>query len=49
VKDIRTLSGDAELARAAVEAVAQWQYAPALLDGKPVSVVTTVTLAFRLR
>jgi len=31
-----------------MEGVAQWHYAPALLDGWPVSVVTTVTVAFRL-
>jgi TonB family protein len=49
VKDVRAIAGDPELARAAVEAVSQWQYVPALLDGRPVSVVTTVTLAFRLR
>ena len=49
VKDVRVLAGDPELARAAGEAVAQWQYAPSLLDGKPVNVVTTVTLAFRLQ
>ncbi len=48
VNGIRLLSGDPALARAAMESVAQWRYAPALLDGWPVSVVTTVTLAFRL-
>jgi 2-dehydro-3-deoxyphosphooctonate aldolase (KDO 8-P synthase) len=37
------------LARAAADAVAPWHYAPMLLDGRPVSVVTTVTLAFLLR
>jgi len=49
VNEIKVLSGEPVLARAASEAVAQWRYAPALLDGWPVSVVTTVTLAFRLR
>ncbi len=49
VKDVRAIAGDPELARGAIEAVSQWQYVPALLDGRPVSVVTTVTLAFRLR
>ena len=49
VREVRALAGDAELARAAVNAVAQWRYAPALLDGLPVNVITTVTLAFRLR
>ena len=49
VNDVRLVAGDPVLARAAADAVEQWHYAPALLDGRPVSVVTTVTLAFRLR
>ena len=49
VQDVRPLSGEPELVRAALEAVARWRYAPALLDGRPVDVVTTVMLAFRLR
>lgn len=49
VRDIAPVSGPPVLARAAVRAVEQWRYAPALVDGHPVSVVTTVTLAFRLR
>ena len=49
VKDIDPLSGHSALVRAAMQAVAQWRYAPALLDGWPVSVVTNVTIAFRLR
>jgi TonB family protein len=48
VNGLKLLSGDPALARAAMESVAQWRYAPALLDGWPVSVVTTVTVAFRL-
>lgn len=43
------LSGpDAELARAAVEAVRQWRYKPTLLNGQPVEVTTTLTVDFRL-
>ena len=49
VNDVRLVAGDPVLARAAADAVEQWHYTPALLDGRPVSVVTTVTLAFRLR
>jgi TonB family protein len=49
VKDLRAIAGDPELARASIEAVSQWQYAPALLGGRPIGVVTTVTLAFRLQ
>lgn len=49
VRDISPLSGPPILVRAAIRAVEQWRYAPALIDGHPVDVVTTVTLAFRLR
>jgi protein TonB len=45
---ITPLSGPGVLVRAAIRAVEQWRYAPALVDGHPVSIVTTVTLAFRL-
>jgi protein TonB len=48
IRDIATLSGPPILARSAVRAVEQWRYAPVLVDGHPVGVVTTVTLAFRL-
>lgn len=37
-----------ELAKAAVEAVQQWRYQPTLLNGKPVEVVTTITVNYRL-
>ena len=48
IRDIAPLSGPPVLARAAVRAVKQWRYTPVLVDGHPVGVVTTVTLAFRL-
>ena len=37
-----------DFAIAAVEAVRQWQYAPTLLNGRPVQVVMTVQVAFTL-
>jgi TonB family protein len=37
-----------DFAIAAVEAVRQWQYTPTLLNGRPVQVVMTVTVAFTL-
>jgi TonB family protein len=49
VTGANVLGGEPVLARAAVQAIEQWRYQPALLDGSPVNVVTTVTLAFRLR
>ena len=36
------------LAQAALGAVKQWRYAPVLLNGQPVEVLTTVTVAFEL-
>jgi TonB family protein len=48
VDQISVLSGEQALLDAAQNAVRQWTYQPLLLDGKPVSVVTTVNLEFRL-
>lgn len=48
IRGIAPLSGPPVLARAAMRAVEQWRYAPALVEGHPVGVVSTVTLAFRL-
>ena len=39
---------DPSLTSAAMEAVSQWRYEPTLLNGVPVEVVTTITVAFRL-
>lgn len=33
---------------AAVDAVRQWEFAPTLVDGKPVAVVVTVQVKFTL-
>lgn len=49
VTDVTPISGEPVLARAAAEAVERWRYSPALIGGRPIGVVTTVTLAFRLR
>jgi TonB family protein len=48
IRGIAPLSGSPVLARAAMHAVEQWRYVPALVEGHPVNVVSTVTLAFRL-
>jgi protein TonB len=34
---------------AALEAVRQWRFTPTLLNGQPVPIVMTVTVAFKLR
>jgi len=49
VADVTPISGEPVLARAAMEAVERWQYSPAMVGGRPIGVVTTVTVAFRLR
>jgi protein TonB len=39
---------DPRLVSAATDSVSQWLYQPTLLNGEPVEVVTTITVAFRL-
>ena len=41
-------SANQELADAALDAVRQWRYAPVLLNGEPIEVVTTITINFAL-
>jgi protein TonB len=48
VRDAALVSGPAELAAAAIEAVKQWKYKPYLLNGEPVIVETRVTVSFQL-
>src|SRR5262249_12327092 len=39
---------DPELSQAAMDAVKEWRYQPTLLNGKPVEVITTIDVNFRL-
>ncbi len=48
ISAVKIISGDAQLARAAVEAVKQWKYKPYLLNGSPVEIQTQVTVNFKL-
>jgi protein TonB len=48
VADARILRSIPLLDQAAVDAVRQWEYAPTLLNGSPVSVLTTATVNFTL-
>jgi protein TonB len=47
VTNVKVLSGEAILARAAVEAVRQWRYKPYYLDGTPVEIKTQITINFK--
>jgi protein TonB len=47
VVEVKVLSGPPMLHRAASDAVKQWKYKPAILDGQPTSMRVTVTVQFR--
>jgi TonB family protein len=48
VSDIKVLRSVPMLDQAAMHAVGEWVYEPTLVNGAPVSVITTVTVSFRL-
>src|SRR5215469_9290689 len=48
VHDVKVTSGSAVLASAAKQAVEQWRYQPFQLNGKPVSMSTSVKIVFKL-
>jgi protein TonB len=47
VAQVKVISGPPLLHQAALEAVKQWKYTPAQLDGNPTSMHLTVTVQFR--
>ena len=49
VTTMKVVSGPTLLQQAAMDALKQWKYQPARLDGKPVPMHLTVTLQFRLQ
>jgi protein TonB len=49
VESVRVLRSVPTLDQAAVDAVQQWRFTPALLNGQPVPVVMTVTVNFTLQ
>ncbi len=48
ITQIKVLSGNSQLTKAAAEAVKQWKYKPYLLNGEPVEIQTQVTVKFKL-
>ena len=48
IRDVKVLSGNAQLSQAALQAVKQWKYRPYLLNGEPVEIQTQITLDFKL-
>jgi protein TonB len=47
VTAVKVISGPPVLHRAALDAVKQWKYSPALLNGEPTSMHVRVTVEFR--
>jgi protein TonB len=48
VSNATVVEGPSELTQSAVDAVLQWLYKPVLLNGEPVSVLTTVDVNYTL-
>jgi protein TonB len=48
ITNLKQVSGDPVLSRAALEAVKQWRYKPYYLDGQPVEIQTLITIKFKL-
>jgi protein TonB len=48
VEDLRVVSGHPLLVQAALDAVKDWVYRPTLLNGNPVTVVTSIDVNFTL-
>jgi TonB family protein len=49
VQEMKLISGDPDLARAATDAVKQWRFKPRAVDGRSVEMETTVNLDFRMQ
>jgi protein TonB len=48
IRELKALSGNPLLSRAALDAVSQWLYRPTTLNGDPVEVIAPITVTFRL-
>jgi protein TonB len=49
VVSVQVLRSNPLLDQAAIDAVHQWRYTPALLNGQPVPVIVTITVRFQLQ
>jgi protein TonB len=47
VQDAKFTQGSLVFARAAIDAVKQWKFKPYILNGRPVSVQSLITLNFK--
>jgi protein TonB len=47
VQDAKFLQGSLAFARAAIDGVKQWKFKPYLMNGRPVSVQTLLTMTFK--
>ena len=48
IAQLKVLSGNLQLTKAATDAVKQWKYKPYLLNGEPVEIQTQITINFKL-
>ena len=48
IHNLRLISGEPSLAKAAIKAVRQWKYKPHYFEGKPVEVETQIQVNFAL-
>jgi TonB family protein len=48
ITELKRLSGDPVLGRAAMDAVKQWKYKPYFLNGEPIEIQTQITVNFKL-
>jgi protein TonB len=48
IAELRVISGNPLLTKAALDAVRQWLYSPTLLNGDPVEVIAPIEVVFRL-
>jgi TonB family protein len=48
-KDLKIIKGDERLVAAAVAAIRQWRYRPAMLGGQPIETQTVVTISFEIK